>query len=158
MITFNICLSTLICIQVLSDSFHDDNSIKTKGRLFAEYLSKYSWYCSENVITKQTQNRESTPVKEPNLDDGWNFFEHISLPRCFQLEGDSSFTQAEPGKTGRATTFYPLIKTPVKDLADFGVGVGSTYFKDMNLLFVYNDEIFLKSYQLISLLFIHSVF
>jgi len=119
--------------EVLSDSFPDDNPIKTKGRILAEYLSKYSWYCSENVITKQTQNRESTPVKKPNLDDGWDFFEHISLPRCFQLEGDSSFTQAKPGKTGRATTFYPLIKTPVKDLADFGVGVGM-YFNALKSL------------------------
>jgi len=110
--------------ESLSDTFHDYDPIKTKGRLFSEYLSKYSWYCSENVITKQTRNGESTSGQKPNLDEGWNFFEHIILPRCYQLDGDPSFRKAEPGETGRATTFYPLIKTPVKDLADFGVGVG----------------------------------
>jgi len=107
-------------------TIHEENPIKTKGRKIAEYLSKKSWYCSENVTTKHSENVESTTsVEKPNLDDGWNYYEYVTLPRCFKDEdGEFSYTQTEPGETEKETIFYPLIRTPVKDLADFGVGVG----------------------------------
>jgi hypothetical protein len=105
------------------------------------------------IIIKSANIEEGTPEKSvspPNLEKGWEFYEHWTLPRCFvkktfasSEQEDSSFTssrfrrwignqrkyiRADAGEKKDETMLYPLWGTSMADMADFGVGVG-LYFK-----------------------------
>ena len=71
----------------------------------------------------------------PSLVLAWNFFEYQCLPRCFtttkvsETNPNRKYCRAGPGEDG-STTLYPVIDTPLEDMADFGVGVGM-YFQTL---------------------------
>jgi len=82
----------------------------------------------------------------PQLDKAWQFFEHYALPRCFVGVKQNSvisaspnqkqrYYRAEPGEAGHQTRLYPIWRTPLEDMADFGIGVGM-YFSMIRYLAV----------------------
>jgi len=87
----------------------------TLSRRIARFLSRYKWYYPER--------------DNPNvcLDEAWHFFERVTLPRYFSDEisnKTSGYDRAAQGETKRATSLYPVLKTPQEELADFGLGAG----------------------------------
>jgi len=82
----------------------------------------------------------------PQLDKAWQFFEHYALPRFFvEAKQDSvinaapnqkqRYCRAEPGEAEHPTRLYPIWRTPLEDMADFGIGVGM-YFSMIRYLAV----------------------
>jgi hypothetical protein len=106
----------------ISYLYNDKDSDITLSRKLARFLSKFSWYY---------------PLKEgvrPSLDDAWAYFEHSTLARYhIQNNDDDQFLKAEPGESKKPTRLYPVLSTPEKDLADFGVGAG-IYFWTLRML------------------------
>lgn len=101
----------------MSTLYNDKTSEMTWSRKFARYLSRFSWY-----YPKAAQGHAS-------LDDAWAYFEHFTLSRYHDQDQNKKdqFYKAEPGEQEMPTKLYPVLATPEKDLADFGVGVG-VYF------------------------------
>ena len=97
----------------------------TFSRRIARYLSKYKWYYPQ---------RDNPDV---DLDTGWDYFEHVTLPRRFCDEqgiANGGYEKAPKGEMERPTALYP-ISTPQEELADFGIGVGM-YFTTLRALAV----------------------
>lgn len=110
-------------ITVPSYPMNEHSGSITIERRIARYLSKYSWYYPE---------RDNPDV---NLDDAWEYFEHITLPRRFcdkQGIANGGFEKAPKGDVKRPTRLYP-VNTPQDELADFGIGVGM-YFATIRAL------------------------
>ena len=82
------------------------------------------------------------PPPPPSLDDAWAHFEHVTLPRHFPPTAGSSSSSsslsrspslfsgsrgcemAKRGEDEELTSLYSVWSTPLRRLADFGVGVG----------------------------------
>jgi len=108
--------------------FNDDPKDITLGRHVARYLSKYNWYSpergggdDEDFVEEVT----SIDNQVPKLDEAWANFEHIGLPRAFITRNTDlgTYDRAEPGEK-HPTKLYPVWGTSIKDMGDFGVGVG----------------------------------
>jgi len=120
-------------------AFTDALSEMTNGRRFAQRISNSLCFgrcynpnknkVSHTIPANEEEGREEQRVIAPNLDKGWEFFEHYVLPRCFvnppaeMCEG-KKFYRAEPGEAQDKTRLYPIWGTPLEDMADFGIGVG----------------------------------
>ena len=107
--------------------YNDEASDITVARKVARYLSKFSWYCPQQL------SRERVEI----LDKAWAFFEHSTLARYYTQKGadddEDHFVKAEPGERKQPTKLYPVLSTPETDLADFGIGVG-VYFYTLRML------------------------
>lgn len=131
----------------------DDSKHITVGRKLARFLQRYSWYYPST-------SSQDTPA---NLEEGWCYFEHVTLPRyvlrsnsnttttatgivvsentcCHKLHkyicGSSHHTtldRAEPGDTTQTTRLYPVWHTPLSQMGDFGIGIG-LYFTTLKVL------------------------
>lgn len=67
---------------------------------------------------------------EPRLEDGWAFYEHVTLARYFQRESRSDpVERAEPGEKNKRTDLYSLFMKGFS-MNDFGIGV-ALYFNTM---------------------------
>ena len=72
------------------------------------------------------------------LDEAWNYFERVTLPRYFCddiAKRQSGLERAARGETQRNTRLYSPWSTPLDELADFGIGVG-LYFATLRALIV----------------------
>jgi hypothetical protein len=118
----------------------------TYGRRIARYLSKNKLLAkvynpssfdnknghngdvedSEQNQEKQTFARKDEEIK--SLDAGWEYFEHYVLPRChaekFENKNGRKYMRVKPGNNDEKTMLYPVWKTPLQDMGDFGIGVG----------------------------------
>mmetsp|Transcript_2051 Transcript_2051/g.3256 ORF Transcript_2051/g.3256 Transcript_2051/m.3256 type:complete len:974 (-) Transcript_2051:276-3197(-) len=100
--------------------YGDTLSEMTYSRRIARYLSKYDWYYPRRDIDDGV-----------SLDDGWAYFEHITLYRHRKLaEGEDpsdGLDKADPGEKQFPTELYGYWSTPNDQLGDFGIGIG-VYF------------------------------
>ena len=66
----------------------------------------------------------------PKLEDGWAFYEHVTLARHFRRENKSDpLERAEPGER-RETDLYQVFRGGGAEMNDFGIGV-ALYFNTM---------------------------
>ena len=109
--------------------YNDSPEEITYSRRIARYLSKYNWYFPAKAYNRvQAESTEDGP-EEAVLDVAWEYFEHIGLPRCFKEMGNAkTFDRAEPGEFEEPTMLYPLWKTPIIDMGDFGIGIGLYFY------------------------------
>jgi hypothetical protein len=109
--------------------FEDPPHKQTYGRRVAARLSKFRFYnpLSRNADSSDEENDTSKPTK-PDLDKGWEFFEHFVLPRCIDNTNKTGgkYNKVEPGST-QDSKLYPVFGTPIADMGDFGIGVGMYY-------------------------------
>ena len=105
------------------------------------YLSKYSWYNPalnlypvERITIADDATHVST-VSPPNLGAAWEYFEHNVLPRSTVVREDRhnkakgiKYQRVEPGVVGDGTKLYPVWNTPLTDLSNFGLGVGTLLY------------------------------
>lgn len=69
-----------------------------------------------------------------SLEQAWNYFEYISLPRRIPVAGvEDDYTKAPPGTPN--STLFPAWTTPQRELNDFGTGV-AVYFETLRALVV----------------------
>lgn len=113
--------------------YNDDSRDITYSRRAARYLSRFHWY---NPSANNTSGREQ---QGPCLDAAWAHYEHVTLARYYvdhNRTGDS-FVRAPPGDesllSNHKTKLYPVWKTPVKELMDFGISV-RMYFSTLLVL------------------------
>jgi len=91
----------------------------------------------------------------PSLERAWAYFEHVALPRyiarqkpnarkkniCVRLvrklfmKADKQLDKAEPGENHLPTKLYSPIFTPLKQMGDFGLGIG-LYFSTLRAITV----------------------
>lgn len=123
--------------------YTDDPKLMTFGRRFARLFSNSGCYNPSSKLERDEEKKD----RAPNLDKGWEYFEHHILPRCLiPIPKDSKdtgydaatktggiFTRADVGEHEKDTMLYPLWGTPLKDMGDFGVGVG-LYFSTLQFL------------------------
>lgn len=113
----------------MRDVFDDPLHSQTYGRRLASYLSKFRFYnpLSRNADSSDEENDVSKPAK-PDIDKGWEFFEHFVLPRCVDNKNKTGgkYNKVEPGST-EESKLYPIFGTPIADMGDFGIGVGMYY-------------------------------
>jgi len=121
--------------------YHDDPRYMTFGRRIARLFANLGCYNPSSKLERDEDQKD----RAPSLDKGWEYFEHIILPRCLiptdSKDSDSAtsetkagiFTRADIGEHEKDTMLYPLWGTPLRDMADFGVGVG-LYFSTLNFL------------------------
>mmetsp|Transcript_12757 Transcript_12757/g.14867 ORF Transcript_12757/g.14867 Transcript_12757/m.14867 type:complete len:564 (+) Transcript_12757:257-1948(+) len=136
----------------------------TNGRKLAMALSQFKWYFPSRdkepmqVKSNDTKIKHSIHYAEEgleveditsegtsdevvlypvSLEKAWDFFERRCLPRRFtdvqETTKGRKYMRAEPGET-QPTSLYPVIETPIDDMADFGIGVGM-YFKTLQFFF-----------------------
>ena len=103
----------------------------TFGRRFARRCFRSSWYNPSGFDSECS-------TQKPSIEEAWDNFERIALPRCFigRTKSRSSFgkyIRAKRGEMSHPTQLYPIFATPQKDFDDFGVGV-SSYFEMMKFL------------------------
>lgn len=126
----------------------DDPKHITVGRKLARFLRRYSWYYPSHDTSA-------------NLEEGWCYFEHVTLPRyvlrsstttattriavpettcCHKLRKyicgsshHSTLDRAEPGDNTQTTRLYPVWHTPLSQMGDFGIGIG-LYFTTLKVL------------------------
>ena len=101
----------------------------TLGRRLARYLSRYSWYDASSKlesVDRMVGEDDVSSVSPPTLDLAWEFFEHQMLPRrlekddSFRAGPDVSYERVEPGEIDERSKLYPIWKTPLRDMGDFG--------------------------------------
>ena len=93
--------------------------------------------------------------KQPSLEEAWAYFEHVTLPRYLfrpkppgwvkrsplvrfknkMSKANKKMDIAEPGEKDRATRLYSPIFTPLKQMGDFGLGIG-LYFSTLRAITV----------------------
>lgn len=95
-----------------------------------------------------------TALEYPSLAKAWAYFEHVTLPRYFVPERDPSkprknivvrgfrrifckanqlLNRAEPGESSHPTKLYDPVFTPLKQMGDFGLGIG-LYFSTLRAM------------------------
>ena len=128
--------------------YQDEVKDKTIGNKIATYLSDFKWYNPSIALeeVEQITAGDAIPSSEeeggpetnvtlcdpPSLTAAWEYFEHLILPRRL-ADGASrtkvmnaKYQRAEPGAK-KATKLYPVWDTPLDDMGDFGIGVGTWY-------------------------------
>lgn len=127
--------------QVVNEDFVDDGTFdETYSRKVARFLSKYSLYnpaVGADLIParggKVDEEGSETQkfITPPSLEKAWDYFEYQCLPRRFTYIEDQGegrkYVLASQGEED-PTKLYPVIDTPIGDMADFGMGVG-LYFQ-----------------------------
>lgn len=106
--------------------YGDNLEDMTYSRRIARNLSKYDWYYPR---------RQGCDV---SLDDGWAYFEHITLyrhtkkdPTIEQHEDDTGLDKTDPGEKRFPTQLYGFWSTPNDQLGDFGIGTCYLFFFDI---------------------------
>lgn len=94
----------------------------TYARRIARSLAGFGLY-NPSGRHDETSNEieDGTAKTKPSLDKGWEFFEHVVLPRCLRPQSklfSGKLQRAEPGEHEKETMLYPLWHT---DMADFGM-------------------------------------
>jgi len=99
------------------------SSSKTLSRILVEkFLIHFRWY---------NPNAGKTGDDIPDLRKAWAYYEHVSLARYNVDPGDHTrFDRADPGERKRQTELYPVIALPMKQLNDWGIGIG-LYFSEL---------------------------
>lgn len=91
-------------------------------------LSQYKWY---------NPNVGKTGEDVPDLKKAWEYYEHHTLARYEVNESDKHrFKRADPGDTTKPTNLYPVITLPMKELNDWGIGVG-LYFTELRAMMIF---------------------
>lgn len=106
-------------IQQECQLYGDDSHKMTNSRMLARFLSRFNWYYPSRA-------------GGPSLDAAWAHYEHVTLARYYSDEQEE-FVRAPPGERERPTELYPIWKTPVKELMDFGISV-RMYFSTLLVL------------------------
>jgi len=94
----------------------------------------------ENIVET---TEESDEIEEDSLEKAWAYFEHVTLPRyvydaetsnnksllskisnCCAWKKYVNMEVAESGEMHFATKLYNPLFTPIRDIADFGLGIG----------------------------------
>ena len=127
-------------LRINSKIIYDDEARDmTLGRRLARYLSRYNWYNPASTmqpVERITATDGGTHVKlvsPPDLDVAWEFFEHQMLPRRLAKNDstkeveDVNYERVEPGEFESQSKLYPVWKTPLRDMGDFGLGVGTSF-------------------------------
>eukprot|EP00814_Leptocylindrus_danicus_P000784 CAMPEP_0116013916 /NCGR_PEP_ID=MMETSP0321-20121206/5992_1 /TAXON_ID=163516 /ORGANISM="Leptocylindrus danicus var. danicus, Strain B650" /LENGTH=992 /DNA_ID=CAMNT_0003483519 /DNA_START=31 /DNA_END=3010 /DNA_ORIENTATION=+ len=97
--------------------YNDEIADMTYSRRIARSLSWFNWY----------HPRKYKEKAKSILDDGWAYFEHITLARHFippEDRTDGALDRAEPGEWQIPTKLYSVWSTPHHQLGDFGIGIG----------------------------------
>ena len=112
--------------------YTDPKNTMTLGRRFANLFYDYGCYNPSSKVDRTEENQDSLP----SLDKAWEYFEHFVLPRCLvpspEDEG-KGYDRADIGEYKKPTMLYPIWSTPLRDMGDFGVGVG-LYFNTLRFL------------------------
>ena len=113
-----------------------------------------------NALSPQSQGTAGYPARvtvreHPSLERAWGYFEHVALPRhivkdkpdaprknilhrfirkCF-CKANKQLDKAEPGENHLPTSLYSPIFTPLKQMGDFGLGIG-LYFSTLRAITV----------------------
>jgi len=123
-----------------SNTSDNERYNETNGHKISRTLSKYKFYLpsKQNQSSSKLQNhdpfespRRNNVSEPPSLEKAWNYFEYRCLPRCFtdiiEITNNRKYYRAGPEELD-STKLYPVIDTPINDMADFGVGV-ALYFQ-----------------------------
>ena len=115
-------------------SYCDPKERMTLGRRFALFFANNGCYNPSSKLERDEEKKQQAP----SLDKAWEYFEHHVLPRCLVADdkfhrGGGNYTRAEIGQSDKDTMLYPIWKTPIHDMADFGVGV-ALYFSTLRFL------------------------
>lgn len=108
--------------KATDERYQDEPNQMTNSRLLARFLSRYRWYFPSREVEGG-----------PSLDAAWAHYEHVTLARCFTDDDPREFVRAPPGEQERPTELYPLHRTPIKELMDFGISV-RMYFSTLLVL------------------------
>jgi hypothetical protein len=108
--------------------YNDPPDGQTYGRRLASRLSKFRFYYPLSRNTDSSDEENMPKRSNPELDKGWEFFEHFILPRCVDNKNATGgkYNKVEPGST-QESKLYPVFGTPIADMGDFGIGVGMYY-------------------------------
>jgi hypothetical protein len=113
-----------------------------------------------NALSPQSEGTAGYPARitvreRPSLERAWGYFEHVALPRyvvkqkpdaprknilyrfirkCF-CKANKQLDKAEPGENHLPTYLYSPIFTPLKQMGDFGLGIG-LYFSTLRAITV----------------------
>mmetsp|Transcript_17898 Transcript_17898/g.25239 ORF Transcript_17898/g.25239 Transcript_17898/m.25239 type:complete len:1117 (+) Transcript_17898:610-3960(+) len=110
---------------------------------------------SQASFKRQSCTNSIVMQDKPSLEKAWAYFEHVTLPRYHYEEkkdknvrksvykrfinkwkkGNKQFQMAEPGENQIPTRLYSWFWTPLKQMGDFGLGVG-LYFSTLRALTV----------------------
>ena len=105
--------------------YNDSPRDMTYSRRIARFLAGFSLYNPSGKHDETSMEIEDGTAKtKPCLDKGWEFFEHIVLPRCLRPRSEpfyGKFQRSEPGEHEKETMLYPIWHTPINDMADFGM-------------------------------------
>lgn len=106
-----------------------DVSHMTSSRLFARFMSRYSFYHPY----KHQKFRDNETLR-PSLDAAWAFYENVTLARvCANRKTeDGDLIRAQVGDSIE-TRLYPYWETSLKDLNSFGISV-RMYFATVFIL------------------------
>jgi hypothetical protein len=70
------------------------------------------------------------------LRKAWAYYEHVTLARYHVNDGDRNrFDRADPGEMEKPTELYPYFRLPMKQLNDWGIGVG-LYFTELRAMMI----------------------
>ena len=116
--------------------YNDTPRDMTYARRIARSLAGFGLYNpSGKHDATSNEIEDGTAKTKPSLDKGWEFFEHVVLPRCLKPRSQPFYgklQRAEPGEHEKETMLYPIWGTPMNDMADFGTYGESIYCSLMN--------------------------
>lgn len=102
-----------------------ETSTRTLSRSFVEtVLKKFKWY------DPNRDKRGNGTV--PDLNEGWAFYEHVTLARHEVNTKGADIVRAAPGEGQKKTELYNYFTTPASSLKDWGVGI-ALYFSTMRV-------------------------
>ena len=106
---------------------------------------KYRWY-NPTSTSEEPHYEDEEALKEAllkygdttgDLLEGWEFFEHITLPRhMVPRPRQERLEKVNPGYIGEETQLYSVWKTPYEDLGDFGLAIGVYFHTALALAFI----------------------
>eukprot|EP00591_Stephanopyxis_turris_P011862 CAMPEP_0195512972 /NCGR_PEP_ID=MMETSP0794_2-20130614/4743_1 /TAXON_ID=515487 /ORGANISM="Stephanopyxis turris, Strain CCMP 815" /LENGTH=976 /DNA_ID=CAMNT_0040640871 /DNA_START=140 /DNA_END=3070 /DNA_ORIENTATION=+ len=137
-----------ILLDEVKGSFLDDNvNGMSIDRRWAHWMMEHMpWYDPNNRSNEKppktsgsvsddelTENCGQHDKKAPSLWAAWHYYEHNTLPRYYHTKvknrmNRNSVSLAPRGEevsgSGQKTRLYPVWGTPLKQLGDFGIGIG----------------------------------
>lgn len=127
---------------------HTQVSQMTNGRLFARFLSQFSFYNPRANTRNKYDDDDRTAYTlngnpAPSLDAAWAHWEHVTLARKIVRPDPNQYTRADVGEQDQPTQLYPVWATPVKELMAWGVSVRMYFSTLLTLgLFLFIGGIF----------------
>ena len=142
----------LAVVRTPRDFTKDDRKDMTYGRRVALALMSNRWYNPRVKQVNPTDHPQSSvesadnKTKGPSLEQGWGYFEHVTLPRYIvesnysaSLVGkccartkllNEKLEKAEPGEMYLGSRLYDPFFTALDQMGDFGLGFG-LYFSTL---------------------------